>query len=194
MSPSGGIEVEQKFRLDAAAPLEKRLLEAGASFVSDQEEVDTYLRHPSRDFGQTDEALRIRQVGDWAVITYKGPRKKGPVKVRKEIEIPLVDKTVDQWLDVWQSLGFEVVAQVRKNRRVFTLEHQGRNFTITLDHVKEIGDFAEVELLVIDHAEATAASAAIEEVAAYLELLDIERRSYLSLVRGLIEPPVNDVS
>ena len=68
MSQSGGIEVEQKFRLADVAALEKRLMESGGSFVSNQEEVDTYLGHPSRDFGQTDEALRIRQIGDWAVV------------------------------------------------------------------------------------------------------------------------------
>lgn len=193
MSTSGGIEVEQKFRLDDVAALEKRLMESGASFVSNQEEVDTYLRHPSRDFSQTDEALRIRQIGDWAVITYKGPRKKGPVKVRKEIEIPIVQKTLGMWLDVWQSLGFEEVAQVRKTRRAFKLEHKGRRFTITLDHVKDIGDFAEVELLVVDHAQADLAAEAIQDVAALLELHEIERRSYLSLVRGSIEPPVAEV-
>jgi|JI9StandDraft_2_1071091.scaffolds.fasta_scaffold70329_3 adenylate cyclase class 2 len=193
MSNSGGIEVEQKFRLNDVGALEKRLMESGASFVSNQEEVDTYLRHPSRDFSQTDEALRIRQIGDWSVITYKGPRKKGPVKVRKEIEIPIVQKTLPMWLDVWSSLGFEEVAQVRKNRRAFKLEYKQRRFTITLDHVKDVGDFAEVELVVFDQAQADLAAEAIQDVAALLELHDLERRSYLSLVRGTIEPPVAEV-
>lgn len=193
MSNSGGIEVEQKFRLNDVGALEKRLMESGASFVSNQEEVDTYLRHPCRDFSQTDEALRIRQIGDWSVITYKGPRKKGPVKMRKEIEIPIGQKTLPMWLDVWKSLGFEGVAQVRKNRRAFKLEYKQRRFTITLDHVKDVGDFAEVELVVFDQAQADLAAEAIQDVAALLELHDLERRSYLSLVRGTIEPPVAEV-
>jgi len=94
------------------------------------------------------------------------------------------------WLEVWNSLGFEEVAQVRKNRRAFKLEYKGRRFTITLDHVKGIGDFAEVELLVVDQAQADLAVEAIQDVAALLELQSIERRSYLSLVRGSAEPAV----
>jgi adenylate cyclase class 2 len=188
MSQSGGIEVEQKFRLADVGALEKRLMDSGASFVSNQEEVDTYLKHPGRDFAQTDEALRIRQIGDWAVITYKGPKKKGPVKVRKEIEVPLVLNTLGMWMEVWNSLGFQEVAQVRKTRRAFKLEYRGRRFTITLDHVHHLGDFAEVELLVSDHEQAELAAEAIQEVAVYLQLQDIERRSYLAMVRGTAEP------
>lgn len=192
MKTTGGIEVEQKFRLDDVGSLEKRLMESGASFVSNQEEVDTYLRHPGRDFSKTDEALRIRQIGDWAVITYKGPRRSGPVKVRKEIEVPLVQNSLGMWLEVFGSLGFEPVAEIRKNRRAFKLEYHGRRFTVTLDRVESVGDYAEVELLVDNEQQADIAAEAIQDVSRYLQLHHLERRSYLTLVRGTIEPPVTE--
>ena len=52
----------------------------------DQE--DTYFSHPARDFAVTNEAFRIRRLGDENRITYKGPRRSGPTKTREEIEIP----------------------------------------------------------------------------------------------------------
>ena len=72
----------------------------------DQE--DIYLSHPSRDFRVTNEALRIRRIGDENRITYKGPRLSGPTKTREEIEISLDHGQVafEQLLRLLENLGF----------------------------------------------------------------------------------------
>ncbi|MFN9953042.1 MAG: class IV adenylate cyclase, partial [bacterium] len=57
-------------------------------------------------------------------------------------------------------------------------------FTITLDRVAGIGDFAEVELLIPDASQAQAAADSIEALARHLKLGDVERKSYLALVRA----------
>ena len=44
---------------------------------------------PCRDFAQTDEALRIRTVGDTSFVTYKGPKLDATTKTRRELELPL---------------------------------------------------------------------------------------------------------
>jgi len=58
-------EVEQKFRLDEPAEsIAARLLEFGATAIGEVRQADHYFNHPVRDFATTDEALRIRSVGD----------------------------------------------------------------------------------------------------------------------------------
>ena len=111
-------EVELKFRLDDPAALAARLDELGAQRGGTVEQRDRYFNHPSRDFAQTDEALRIRSVrhvppnalkeprrledrsglhrttDDRQILTaenyltYKGPLVDPHSKTRHEIEVP----------------------------------------------------------------------------------------------------------
>src|SRR5207253_9991521 len=53
------------------------------------DEADHYFNAPDRDFGKTDEAFRLRRVGEQNRITYKGAKQGGPAKTRTEIEIGL---------------------------------------------------------------------------------------------------------
>ena len=82
-----GYEVEVKYRLVDHAQLRERLESRGACREPAVVQADIYLSHPSRDFRLTNEAFRIRRIGDENRITYKGPRRSGPTKTREEIEI-----------------------------------------------------------------------------------------------------------
>src|SRR3954463_14585181 len=82
-------EVEQKFRLADVQAAEAKLAQLGAQFDDSIEQVDRYFNHPACDFSQTDEALRLRQVGAENFITYKGPRVDATTKTRQELELPL---------------------------------------------------------------------------------------------------------
>ncbi len=82
-------EVEQKFPVGGFGHVESKLSASGVEVSSPQTEIDTYYAHPSRDFAQTDEALRIRQIGSATWITYKGPKGDRTTKTRREIVMPL---------------------------------------------------------------------------------------------------------
>ena len=82
-------EVEQKFPVDDLATIAARLDMLGASVSKPKTEEDLYFAHPSRDFAETDEALRIRRKGDATFITYKGPKVDTTTKTRRELELPL---------------------------------------------------------------------------------------------------------
>jgi adenylate cyclase, class 2 len=176
------LEAECKFRVADVRETQRRLLDLGAKFEKSEKHRDTYLRHPSRDFRVTDEALRIRQVDDESFVTYKGARLEGPIKIRPEIEIPLHSGTRESWLQIWKHLGFEVVQEVAKTRRVHTLPWEGLTITITLDDVEGVGQYSEIERLLTDHSEIEVAQQQILEVGKQLGLTEIERRSYLALV------------
>lgn len=87
-------EVEQKYPVADVAALEARLADAGAGWHGVVEQVDRYFGHPSRDFADTDEALRLRRTADGVVITWKGPRLDAAAKTRREIELPLAEAAV----------------------------------------------------------------------------------------------------
>ncbi len=57
-------EVEMKFPLSDSAAVLHQLVELGAVVGVAITQCDTYLKHPARDFSQTDEAFRIRSVGE----------------------------------------------------------------------------------------------------------------------------------
>src|SRR5215208_5003779 len=82
------LEVEVKYRLSDPAAVEARLRAWGAIVVADHEEADHYLNAPDRDFARTDEAFRLRRIGERNLLTYKGPRLDATSKTRKEIELP----------------------------------------------------------------------------------------------------------
>ena len=128
-------EVEQKFPVSGFAQIEAKLSAIGVKVSAPQEEIDTYYAHPSRDFAQTDEALRIRQIGTATWITYKGPKVDTSTKTRREIELPLSEdpKLAGDWAGLLKALGFMPVGQVHKIRRKAAVPWQGQEIIATLD-------------------------------------------------------------
>jgi adenylate cyclase class 2 len=176
-------EVEQKFPLADFTATAQRLHELGAVDGQVMTQVDAYFNHPARDFASTDEALRIRQVGDANFVTYKGPKLDATTKTRKELELPLLTgvESAASFAEMLLALGFRRVAEVRKERRTLHLQWQGHDAEIALDNVDRVGTFIEIELSATD-ADLEAAKACLASLAAALNLENAERRSYLELL------------
>jgi adenylate cyclase class 2 len=177
------LEIEQKFAVADLAAVARTLADWGALPGADHVEADHYFNAPDRDFARTDEAFRLRRVGPANFLTYKGPKKAGPVKVRTELEVPLPDgdRSAEDVTRLLMHLGYRPVALVRKRRRYFHLKRGGFDLTVCLDEVDDLGRFAEVEVLAPDEQEA-AARAALEETTKALGLTALERRSYLGML------------
>ena len=176
-------EVEIKFRVSDRPALAARLLEIGAKPGPILQESDLYFAHPSRDFRVSDEVLRLRRVEDRNWITYKGPKRPGPAKMRREIEIPFADggRTREELTELLENLGFTKVLEVVKQRAIHTIESAEHALTITIDELDGIGTFAEVEMVVKSEAEMAAAQESVREFAGRLELRDVEPSSYLGI-------------
>ncbi len=179
-------EVEIKFRDVDPEDLKRRLDESGAVVGPTINQADLYFAHPCRDFSVTDEAFRIRLVGEQAVLTYKGPKLSGATKTREEIEIPLAEGS--SWLEqtqrMFERLGFEPRATVRKTRLPFELTIDHRRLEVSLDTVENIGTFAEIETISVGPDDLEPARTAVLNAASLLGLdeAQIERRSYLRMV------------
>ena len=180
-------EVELKVRAehDRVRP---RLESIGAEPAGTVSQVDTYYDHPVREFGETDEALRVRRETDdaggtdgedgeseRAKVTYKGPLVDDGSKTREELETGVDDG--DTMAGVLESVGFEPAATVEKRRERF----RHGEYTVTLDTVEGLGEFVEVET------EAEAIDPAREGAIEVLERLGLDpadgiRTSYLGLL------------
>jgi adenylate cyclase, class 2 len=179
-------EVEQKFRLgDQAESILARILELGATEIGAVEQSDHYFNHPVRDFATTDEALRIRSVGEKNWLTWKGPKIDRKTKTRREIEPALGDgtKTAAEISEVLTILGFQSVAVVRKTRKQFEIVRNDLRFEIAVDRVDDVGEFLEIELLA-DQDHLAAAQQALKSLSEEIGLSDssVERKSYLGML------------
>ncbi|MGD9636976.1 MAG: class IV adenylate cyclase [Pirellulales bacterium] len=173
-------EVEQKHRVEDAATLEVRLAELGATWGEPLQQADEYFAHPARDFAATDEALRIRTVGDRSFVTYKGPKLDATTKTRRELELPLAASHAE-FAELLAALGFRPVMTVHKTRHPFELTHAGQTVHGAWDEIDGLGTFVELELAAHD-ATLAAAKQCIASLAAQLGLGPTERRSYLELL------------
>jgi adenylate cyclase class 2 len=176
-------EVEQKFPVADLVETEARLADLNAVVAPPMRELDRYFAHPARDFAETDEALRIRSVGDVNCVTYKGPRIDSTTKTRHEIELPLAPTAAaaENFATLLNALGFRPVAEVHKTRHTVTVPWHGRKVTGALDRVDGLGHFVELELCVAS-AEIEKARRAIRSLAKRLGLSRTERRRYLELL------------
>ena len=177
-------EVEQKFRASQLDPLREQLAALGAIPTGVLDQADTYFAHPGRNFAETDEALRLRRVGDSNYMTYKGPKLDATTKTRREIELVIEsgDPGRARGEELLALLGFKTVAEVTKNRQTFQIERGGRIVEIALDEVAGVGAFVELEIGIDREKELDAARQTITRLAQELGLADSERRSYLEML------------
>jgi len=171
------LEIELKVRVPSLDPVRRQLVMHNARFSGRKREHDVYYNAPQRDFGVTDEAVRVRYTDDHAVITYKGAKiGASGLKAREELNTAVESGEVFEM--ILDRLGFTRTAEVNKWRE----NYQIGTIAISLDSVDELGTFVEIEVLA-EHDDHVAAAAQIEKIskeigvhgepilASYLELL-----------------------
>ncbi|MGD0534341.1 MAG: class IV adenylate cyclase [Methanoregula sp.] len=136
------LEIELKVRVDSLDPIRQNLKDRHAEFKGKQHEHDIYYNAPHRDFGSTDEALRVRYTDGPALVTYKGKKlREYGLKAREELNTAVESGEVfEQILD---RLGFTRTAEVNKWRENYRLG----NASFALDQVDGLGTFAEIEIM-----------------------------------------------
>jgi adenylate cyclase, class 2 len=183
MNDPATFEVELKFPIDDADDVTLAILARGARRGAVVRQSDLYFQHPSRDFRQTHEALRLRKTDDGLRITYKGPIIDSRTKMRRELELPIGGDREDfeRWRELLIILGFEPVRGVDKTRAVYDLNWESRDLELAVDAVDGLGTFLEIESIAHDF-DRDAARDAILRLADNLGLKNSERRSYLQLL------------
>ncbi len=138
------IEIEVKAMVEDPKQMERSLIELGATPIGIEIQADTYYNAPHKDFKKTDEALRIRIQDGKAILTYKAPKIDAISKTRTEIQTEIGDS--DSMGNILSALGFSPVATISKKRKNFRLG----DFSISLDEVRDLGNFMEIEIAARD--------------------------------------------
>ncbi|WP_456487313.1 class IV adenylate cyclase [Candidatus Alkanophaga liquidiphilum] len=164
-------EVEVKARIGEET---KGLIRARCSFLREERHVDIYFDAPHRRLAESGEVLRLRQVNERAMLTYKKGRADADVRVREELEVSV--ESGDAVAKILKKMGFRVLAEIRKRREVF--EFNGCH--VSLDDVEGLGEFLEVEVKSED------VSSAKKRILALLQELGVsiaavEKRPYIQL-------------
>ncbi len=167
------LEIEIKAYCGDFNQCRKKAESLGAERVGTSLETDVYFNHPARDFGATDEALRIRRSAGLCVLTYKGPKIGTRSKTRVEQEVAVED--FDSLRMILLSLGFIEYGSVMKVRETYTLG----GIHICFDRVEGLGGFIELEMMGTDRERI---ERELFELASGLGLDTFERRSYLELL------------
>ena len=174
------IEVEVKARINSFKEMEEKLENLGAAKTKTEFQEDIYFASPIVDFAETDEALRVRSTNNGIFITYKGPKLNDKAKTRKEVEMSI--ESAKKAKDIFTEIGFRPVRTVRKDRKYYQYE----NFEISLDDVKGLPPYMEIEIALEDGEDYSLAQDRIFELFERLNITDgFERTSYMELLENL---------
>jgi len=174
-------EVEVKARVEDIGSIENWILELGAIFQKVIFQSDIYFQHPTRDFAQTDEALRIRITDNKNYLTYKGAKLDSTSKTREEFEIEVQEPL--KLSEILTKIGLIPIKKVVKSRKSYLY----KDITIFLDNVDELGFYIELEIAVSDERQIPAARNRLFSLFKQLKIppQNFERRSYLELLMDL---------
>ncbi|MFL6353552.1 MAG: class IV adenylate cyclase [Bryobacteraceae bacterium] len=135
-------ETEVKIRVPNSAVISGSLYAAGiVQSVPRQFESNTLYDTENRSLQNQGMLLRLRQIGDEGVITWKGRDEPGPYKTRRELETSV--GSIEALGRILKQLGFQPVFRYDKYRTEFTDPRNGAA-VVTLDETP-IGDFLELE-------------------------------------------------
>lgn len=139
---TGGKEVEVKIRLTDSAAILDRLRATGLTqSVPRQFEANTLYDTSDHHLRQNGMLLRLREIGQKGVLTWKGVGDPGPYKSRPELETTVGSlETLGQILT---QLGFAPAFRYEKYRTEFVNPESGPG-VVTVDETP-IGDFLELE-------------------------------------------------
>lgn len=138
---TGPNEIEVKLRVQDKDAVVNRIRAAGFDeSVSRLFEANTLYDTPDQQLRKNETLLRLRQVGDKSVVTWKGRGIPGPHKSRPEIETTI--GSADKMGQIFHQLGFEPAFRYEKYRTEFA--RPDAPGVVTLDETP-IGNFLELE-------------------------------------------------
>jgi adenylate cyclase class 2 len=135
------METEVKIPLAQRAEVECRLVELGFRVsVPRQFEANDLYDTPDQSLRGKSMLLRLREIGDKSIITWKGPELPGPHKSRPELETTA--GSVQVLAQILEQLGYVRGFRYEKYRTEY--EEGQEHAVVTVDETP-IGDFLEIE-------------------------------------------------
>jgi len=136
-------EIEAKLKVNSLQEVDRRLREAGATFLRETMQTDIYFDTSDRGLTRGDKCLRLRheKAGrrERLILAYKGPKQQDDYKKRAEVELEVGDAEATESL--LAALGYHKALAFNKRRRLWKLQ----DCEVALDELPRLGAFVEVE-------------------------------------------------
>jgi len=140
-------EIEVKYRLNEEA--KKRLLSELAQkkvkLKKRETEIDIYYSRPDKDFMKTRECLRIRYTSNYAELTYKPGTTEEMLEEnkfwKKEVTLVITGQ-IELVKELLRDLEYIELVKIEKERETYQIF----DVILTIDHIKELGWFSELEV------------------------------------------------
>jgi adenylate cyclase class 2 len=141
------VEVKLKVKDNNAAAIRKKLGILGFNLAMEESfEHNIVFDTEEKDLKKKHQLLRLRQVNNHTILTFKRPAEKkveeGDYKIREELEIEVSDFETAQ--TILTGLGYEIVFIYEKYREVYKMETENGTVEIMIDRTP-IGLFIEIE-------------------------------------------------
>lgn len=139
------LEIEAKMQVHDHAPIRQVLESAGARRLHRHLETNTFLDTVDRQLQRNGSGLRIRRARDvdtglvTAVMTHKGPRQPGLIKIRPEAEVKVA--SYEDAVTLMEALGYRITLCFEKRRDSWKLDE----CEVELDELPRLGSFVEIE-------------------------------------------------
>ncbi len=139
------VEIEAKMAVADFAPVRAQLAERGGRLIGRSFEINSFFDTPDHSLLKADKGLRIRvkrnldTQQEQYILTFKGPKQRGPLKSREEIELNVENAADAEKL--LEGLGYQKVLLFEKRRESYDLE----GCEVELDELPLLGNFVEVE-------------------------------------------------
>src|SRR5688500_13617029 len=120
------VEIEAKMAVESVDAVRAKLRETGATPAGSHFEVNTFFDTAERGLLACGEGLRLRLNRDAAtgsethVVTFKGPRRAGPLKSREEIEFDI--SSGGAAAELFERLGYRRTLSFEKRRETWELD------------------------------------------------------------------------
>jgi len=188
------IEVELKARLEDRAAVEARV----ASFAAPAgavDKLDAYWHGPEWRLQRGAKGFRLRKEGERCVVTFKSKRSEGGIEINREREFEISDP--EAFVEFAYRIGCEPFYTKRKRGLKFVAEAEGGigPATIEIIEVQGLGDFIEIEVLLLEE-DPMAISLAEGEIRGLLaragvgaEAIESRYYSELMMAAGIVARP-----
>jgi len=143
------IEIEKKFYCNNHDKLLKKIEKKNLELIGTNREIDEYFTDIQSTFIANRTCLRIRtQNNDYTELTFKGKSKDFSNSYAKiENNIKLNKDEYSNIIDILNALGYFSYSIVDKTRSTYSRKDNDITYNIMVDHIPQIGDFVEFELL-----------------------------------------------
>ena len=147
---SNRIELEKGYYLDDKyKEILNKLKEEKFEFSNELVEEDTYFTDINLNFIENKTCLRIRKTNNTNVeLTYKPKTTKHTENYgKKETNVNISRGDYEDIKYILKELGYVEYVSFKKHREIYSKSKNDFEYNIMIDHIENIGDFIEIEIL-----------------------------------------------